>query len=72
MSVVGYLFDQFNDDKVNGSRFLDGHRGQVFAVGPQVRYQIGRGGVTLKWQHETSAKNRPIGDRFQAQFAIPF
>jgi hypothetical protein len=49
VSVVGYLFDQFTDDKVNGGRFLDGHRGQAFAVGPQVRYQIGRGGITLKW-----------------------
>ena len=72
MSVVGYLFVQFTDDRVNGSRFLDGHRGQAFAVGPQVRYQVGRGGITLKWQHEASAKYRPIGDRFQAQFAIPF
>lgn len=71
-SVIGYLFDQFTDDELNGSRFLDGHRGHVFAVGPQVRYQLGRGGITLKWQHETAAKYRPVGDRFQLQFAVPF
>jgi hypothetical protein len=72
ISVVGYLFEQFTDDKLNGSRFLDGHRGQVFAVGPQVRYQLRRGGITLKWQHETAAKYRPFGERFQMQFAVPF
>jgi hypothetical protein len=71
-SVVGYLFEQFTDDTVNGSRFLDGHRGQVFAVGPQVRYQLGRGGITFKWQHEMAVKYRPVGDRFQLQFAVPF
>jgi hypothetical protein len=72
ISVIGYLFEQFTDDKVNGSRFLDGRRGQVFAVGPQVRYQLVRGGITLKWQHEMGVKNRPVGDRFQLQFAVPF
>jgi hypothetical protein len=71
-SVVGYFFEQFTDDKLNGSRFLDGHRGRVFAVGPQVRYELARGGIAFKWQHETSVKNRPEGDRFQFQFAVPF
>jgi hypothetical protein len=71
-SVVGYYFEQFNDDKLNGSRFLDGHRGKAFAVGPQVRYQFAKGGIAFKWQHETSVKNRPQGDRVQLQFAVPF
>jgi hypothetical protein len=71
-SVVGYLFEQVTDDKLNGHLFLDGHRGQAFAIGPQVRYQLGRGGNTLKWQHEMAVKNRPVGDRFQVQFAVPF
>jgi hypothetical protein len=71
-SVVGYMFEQFTDDKLNGSRFLDGHRSRVFAVGPQVRYQFAKGGIAFKWLHETLAENRPEGDRFQLQFAVPF
>lgn len=72
VSVVGYLFEQFTDDRVNGSRFRDGNRGRAFAVGPQVRYQLRRGGITLKWQREMAVENRPVGNRFQLQFAIPF
>jgi len=72
ISIVGYFFEQFTDDKLNGNRFLDGHRGRAFAIGPQVRYQFARGGITLKWQHESAVKNRPQGERFQLQFAVPF
>jgi hypothetical protein len=71
-SVAGYWLDQFTADKVNGSQFLDGHRGRVFAVGPQVRYKFAKGGIAFKWLHETSAENRPQGDRLQLQFAVPF
>ena len=71
-SVVGYWFDQLTDDELNGRQFLDGHRSKVFAVGPQVRYQFAKGGMALKWLHETSAENRPEGNRFQLQFAVPF
>jgi len=71
-SLVGYWFEQFTDDTLYGRQFLDGHRSKVFAVGPQVRYQFAKGGVALKWLHETSAENRPQGDRFQLQFAVPF
>jgi hypothetical protein len=71
-SVVGYWFEQFTDDTLNGMQYLDGHRSKVFAIGPQVRYQFAKGGVALKWLHETSAENRPQGDRIQMQFAVPF
>jgi len=71
-SVVGYWFDQFTDDERDGKQFLDGHRGRVFAVGPQARYQFAKGGVALKWLHETCAENRPQGERFQLQFSVPF
>lgn len=71
-SAVGYWFDQLADDELNGKTFLDGHRSKVFAVGPQVRYQFAKGGVALKWLHETAADNRPQGERLQLQFAVPF
>jgi hypothetical protein len=71
-NLGGYYFDQFTDDKINGSQYLDGHRSRAFAVGPQVHYQFKRGGIALKWQHETFVENRPEGDRFQLQFSFPF
>jgi hypothetical protein len=71
-SVVGYWLDQFTDDELNGSQYLDGHRSRVVAVGPQVRYQFTKGGFALKWLREISAENRPQGERLQLQFAVPF
>jgi hypothetical protein len=71
-SIVGYWFEQLTDDEINDNPYLGGHRSKVFAVGPQVRYQFAKGGVALKWLHETSAENRPQGERFQLQFAVPF
>jgi hypothetical protein len=68
----GYYLDQVTDDRVNGRQYLDGHRGKVFAVGPQIRYRLARGGIALKWLHETLAENRPEGDRIQLQFSLPF
>jgi len=71
VSVVGYWFDQFTDDQLNDHQYLDGHHSKVFAVGPQVRYHFAKGGIALKWLHETSAENRPEGNRLQLQFAVP-
>jgi hypothetical protein len=71
-SVVGYWFDQFTNDEFNGREYLDGHRSRVVAVGPQIRYQFAKGGCALKWLHETSAENRPQGERIQLQFSVPF
>jgi hypothetical protein len=71
-SVVGYWLDQFTNDELNGREFLDGHRSRVVAVGPKIRYQFAKGGCALKWLHETSAENRPQGERIQLQFAVPF
>jgi hypothetical protein len=72
LSVVGYWFDQFTNDELDGRQYLDGHRSRAFAVGPQVRYQFAKGGCALKWLHETMAENRPQGERIQLQFAVPF
>jgi hypothetical protein len=72
VSMVGYWFEQLTDDEIDDNPYLGGHRSEVFAVGPQVRYQFAKGGVALKWLHETSAENRPLGERFQLQFSVPF
>jgi hypothetical protein len=71
-SVVGYMFQQVTDDTLNGRRFQDGHRGRVFAIGPQVSYNFVRGGVVLKWEHEMAVKNRAVGDHVQLQLGLRF
>jgi len=68
--VAGYWFDQFTDDQLNDRQFSTDTVARYFR-GPQVRYQFAKGGIALKWLHETSAENRPEGDRFQLQFAVP-
>jgi hypothetical protein len=72
LSVVGYWFDQFTNDELNGREFLDGHSSRVVAAGPQIRYQFAKGGCALKWLHETSAENRPQGERTKLQLSVPF
>ncbi len=71
LAVNGYFFKQFSDDSLAGQRVGIGNRAQTFAAGPLIRYDIGQGGLLLKWQHEFAVHNLPQGDRFWFQFAIP-
>ena len=71
VGISGYYFTQVQNDTQFGETVGDGNRGQVFAYGPLVRYDIGHGGLILKWQHETAVQNRTEGDRIWFQFAVP-
>ena len=71
LGVQGYVLKQFTDDKLNGERYLDGFRGRVVAVGPQLRYEVLPGvGFVVKFQKEHSARNRPQGRRLWLQFSM--
>lgn len=62
--LTGFIDRQTKDDRIDGVRVsTDGNRGSAFGIGPLVRYVIGKVPATLQWQHETSAHNRPQGDR---------
>lgn len=64
LGFTGFIDRQTKDDRVDGVRVnADGNRGSAFGIGPLVRYAVGKVPVTLQWQHETSAHNRPQGDR---------
>jgi hypothetical protein len=66
----GYYVDQFSDDKLAGIDI--GFRGQGFALGPEMVYQIGKaGGFAIKWQHEFDVRNRPEGEVVWFQFQVP-
>lgn len=71
VGVGGYAYQQFTDDTVNGRVFNNGNRGRVIAIGPQIRYDWKLGGIVAKWQKEFAVENRPAGDRFWIQFAVP-
>jgi len=69
IGASGYLYKQVSDDSVNGVAVAGGNRGQVMALGPFIRYRPSKTfGVTLKWQPEFNAENRPIGNRLYLQF----
>lgn len=71
IGLQGYAIKQISDDTVAGATVGDGFRQQGFAIGPQISYAIGGGGVALKWQHEFDTEYRPNGDRVWLQFNMP-
>jgi hypothetical protein len=71
LGIQGYFFQQLSNDTLNGRVLLDGYRGQAFAIGPQIRWDLPGGAIAGKWQHEVEAQNRTRGDKFWIQFALP-
>lgn len=73
IGVQGYYLKQIEDDEIKGDRaadkalqdVLDGNRGEVFAIGPAVRF-ASKGGTNIYvlWEHEFYAENRTQGDSF--------
>lgn len=82
VGVVGYFYQQVTDDKQNGKTVVAtnlngtqsvGYRGQRFSIGPQVTFPCGsRGGVLVKWNHDTLARNGARGNAVWVEVGIPF
>lgn len=73
VGVTAYYYKQTIDDKLGGARVgTDGYKGEAFAAGPVLRYQLGRVPITAQWQHEFHAENRPQGDKFWVKAAFRF
>ncbi|MCD6525930.1 MAG: transporter [Desulfuromonas sp.] len=72
--VGGYYYKQMTDDHGgNGmAKALDGFRGQVFAVGPTVKYDYKNMSFEAKYQKEFLVENRPEGDKFWLKVIWPF
>jgi len=67
----GYYYRQTTDDFQNGQMFADGFRGRDFAVGPQVRFSLGKlGGCAVKYLRDTLVENRPRGNALWFQIAL--
>ncbi len=67
----GYFLKQTTSDFLNGSLFLDGFRGRDLALGPQLRFPLGkRGGFAVKYYRDTLTQNQPRGNAFWFQLAV--
>jgi hypothetical protein len=73
VGLGGYYYKQTTADKLNDVKVgPDGFKGQVFAFGPQVKYDYKNMSFILKYQTETSVKYRPEGDKFWFKFVYAF
>jgi hypothetical protein len=69
--VQGYYYKQYGNDTVDGVIHADGYKGQEFGLGPQIRFNWPYGGILFKYQHAMAVENRPKGDKFWIEFALP-
>ncbi|MGE5239904.1 MAG: transporter, partial [Chloroflexota bacterium] len=72
LGVGGYYYKQTTNDELNDEKFLDGFKGQVFAIGPEVKYDYKNMSFTLKYQKEMAVENKPEGDKFWFKFMYVF
>jgi hypothetical protein len=72
LGVGGYYYNQITDDTRNGDTVAD-NRGKALAIGPSVRYDSGKGWfATLKYQSESSVRNRAEGQALWLKAVYPF
>jgi len=79
VGLGGYYYHQTSGDRIFDPLAneqlqlqLNGNRGEAFAAGPTGKMQIGPLGVSVSWQHEFFARNRPQGDRFWLRTVLRF
>ncbi|MGB0126314.1 MAG: transporter [Rhodocyclaceae bacterium] len=79
VGLSGYYLKQVTNDKLNGRTvaaapglWSEGRKGEVFAIGPSVKYTT-KGGTTFvgQWQHETAVENRFGGDKLWFKMILP-
>jgi len=69
----GYFYRQVTDDEQNGQKVgTDGFKGQVFAVGPQLKYDYRNMAFSVKYQREMLAENKPEGNKFWLNLMYAF
>lgn len=71
VGLGGYAYKQITADSGSGATLGD-FKGEVYALGPQVSYQLGGLGLEAKYQKEFAAENRAEGDKFWLRMNIAF
>ncbi|QEM67695.1 hypothetical protein FO488_05695 [Geobacter sp. FeAm09] len=64
MGATGYFYKQVSDDHGAGAAANDGNKGQVFAIGPTVKYDYKNMSIEAKYQKEMLVENKPEGDKY--------
>lgn len=60
------------NDRLNGANFQGGNKGQVFAIGPSVKYSTKTGTTFMaQWQREMAVENRFQGDKLWLNVVMP-
>jgi hypothetical protein len=72
IAVQGFFYRQFSGDSVSGQEVDGGFKGRAIGLGPQLSYDIGHGGIALKFQREFDVRNRSSGNRIWFEFASIF
>ena len=72
VGIGGYTYKQLTGDSGDGAVFGD-FKGRATALGPQLTYTAASGlNIQGRYQHEFDVMNRPQGDKFWLNVAIPF
>ena len=67
----GYFYQQTTDDRLFDAIYAGGNRGRDLAIGPEVHYQTGPVILIAKYFRDTMVENRPCGNAFWIEFAVP-
>lgn len=71
LGANGYIYQQTTPDRVLGVLYNGGNQGRDFAIGPEVRYQLGPMVLIAKYFRDNLVQNRPIGNAFWIELAVP-
>jgi hypothetical protein len=73
LGINGAYYQQTTDDHQNGAIYQNGYRGRDLQIGPQIRIPVGKhGGLAFKYYRDTLVENKPRGNAFWFQIAVPF
>jgi len=72
IGLNGFIYQQTTDDKLNMAVFQNGFRGRDLGIGPQLRFNLPHGGFAFKYLRDTLVENKPQGNAFWFQIAVPF
>jgi hypothetical protein len=67
----GYFYQQTTADRLLGEIYAGGNQGRDLAIGPEVHYQLGPLILIAKYFRDTLVENRPSGNAFWIEFAVP-
>jgi len=71
LGANGYFYQQTTGDRLLGVICAGGNQGRDLAIGPEVRYELGHMVLIAKFYRDTLVENRPVGNEFWFELAVP-